>query len=54
MIVDLDNVLYVVDEDTHEHRVKSIDVINKTVTTIDNEVYEYSTNPLTIVIKKLV
>lgn len=50
MIVDLDKILYVVDNDTHEHQVKSIDVINKVVTTVDNKTYEYGTCPLTIVI----
>ena len=51
MIVDLDKVLYVVDEDTHEHQVKSIDVVKKIVTSINNETYSYGTRPLTIIIK---
>jgi hypothetical protein len=51
MIVDLDKALYVVDSQTHEHEVSTIDIINKVVTTVDGETFEYGTCPLTIIIK---
>ena len=52
MIVDLDQPLYVIDENTHAHRVSSIDVINKIVYCTDETSYPYSTSPLTVTIKQ--
>lgn len=52
MIVDLDQVLYVVDNNTHEHKVSSIDVINKIVHCVDGTSFEYSTVSLTVTIKE--
>lgn len=53
MIVDLDEPLYVIDENTHSHRVSSIDVINKIVLCTDGTSYPYSTNALTVTIKEM-
>ena len=50
MIVDLDEVLYVVDDKIQEHRVVNIDVRNKIITCEDGSEFEYSTSPLTVVI----
>lgn len=50
MIVDLDKALYVMDENTHKHRVVTINIREKTVTCEDDTVFEYSTCPLTVVI----
>lgn len=52
MIIDLDQILYVVDTNTHEHKVSNIDVINKIVHCTDGTQYEYSTSPLTVTIKQ--
>lgn len=53
MIVNLDEQLYVIDENTHSHHVSTIDVINKIVHCTDGTSYEYSTSPLTVTIKEL-
>lgn len=50
MIVDLDETLYVVDENTHKHRIVSINIREKTVLCEDGTSFEYSTCPLTVVI----
>lgn len=52
MIVDLDEPLYVIDENTHEHRVSTIDIINKIVYCDDNTSFGYGTHPLTVIIKQ--
>ena len=52
MIVDLNQILYVVDNNTHEHKVSTIDIINKIVHCTDGSQYEYSTSPLTVTIKE--
>lgn len=50
MIVDLEKPLYVMDENTHKHRIKSFNILEKTVTCIDGLTFEYSTTNLTVVI----
>ena len=51
MIIDLNEPLYVLDNKCREHRVKNIDLLNKIVIDVDNNEYEYSTTPITVVIK---
>lgn len=53
MIINLDDPLYVVDENTHSHKVSMIDVIHKIVICTDGNEYEYSTSPLTITIHEM-
>jgi len=51
MIVDLDKQLYVVDEQTIEHKVISIDLVNKKVKCENDEEYVYGANNLTVIVK---
>ena len=50
MIIDLDQTLYVVDEQTNEHRIVSINIREKTITCEDGNIFEYATSPITVVI----
>ena len=51
MIVDLDKSLYVVDENTVEHKIKFINLDSRTVKCFDDSEFAYSTNHLTIIVK---
>lgn len=50
MIIDLNQTLYVVDEQTNHHRIVSINIREKTIKCEDGTEYEYSTAPITVVI----
>ena len=49
MIVDLDKILYVVDEKSRKHRVSTINIREKVVICEDGTEYPYSTCPLTVI-----
>ena len=51
MIIDLDQTLYVVDEQTREHRIVTINIREKTIQCEDGLEFEYSTSPVTVTIK---
>lgn len=50
MIVDLNQALYVVDNQTFHHRIVTINIREKTIQCEDGTEFEYSTSPITVVI----